>query len=213
MKNTWPTSSAVVSLLLAASIFLLIGCASVEPVVKVGLVAPFEGRHRAIGYDAIYSARLAVREINQAGGIGGHRVALVALDDRGDEALALDAAASLVIDPGIVAVVGHYLPDTSATAAPSYGAHGLSLIAAGQPPLAASDPENLPPAFLASYEATTPFDETAGPYAGPTYDAFRLLWSALAEAEQTTGGIDRDSVQEALRGLEYEGVTGIVFQP
>jgi ABC-type branched-subunit amino acid transport system substrate-binding protein len=55
------------------SLFLLLlfltNCTSVAPVVKVGLVGPFEGRHREIGYDAIYSARLAVREINQAGGI------------------------------------------------------------------------------------------------------------------------------------------------
>ncbi|MCP5097251.1 MAG: ABC transporter substrate-binding protein, partial [Chloroflexi bacterium] len=65
-------------------LFLLIGCASVAPVVKIGLVGPFEGQHRAVGYDVIYSARLAVREINAAGGIGGHRVALVALDDSGD---------------------------------------------------------------------------------------------------------------------------------
>ena len=33
---------------------ILSGCASVKPVVKIGLVAPFEGRARAVGYDAIY---------------------------------------------------------------------------------------------------------------------------------------------------------------
>ena len=70
------------------SVFLLSGCASVQPVVKVGLVGPFEGANRAVGYDVIYSARLAVREINEAGGIGGYRVALVALDDSGDPQLA-----------------------------------------------------------------------------------------------------------------------------
>ena len=71
---------------------LLSACNSVDPVVKIGLVAPFEGENRAIGYDAIYSARLAVREINAAGGIGGHRVALVALDDSSDTGLAQENA-------------------------------------------------------------------------------------------------------------------------
>ena len=67
--------------LLFALLMILSGCASVKPVVKIGLVAPFEGRARAVGYDAIYAARLAVREANAAGGIGGYRLAVVALDD------------------------------------------------------------------------------------------------------------------------------------
>ena len=84
--------------------------------VKVGLVAPFEGRHRAIGYDALYSARLAVRELNAAGGIDGTRVALVALDDSGNPEFAAATADSLIVDPNVVAVVGHWLPETTAAA-------------------------------------------------------------------------------------------------
>jgi ABC-type branched-subunit amino acid transport system substrate-binding protein len=197
----------------------LLGCASVRPVVKIGLVAPFEGRDRAIGYDAVYAARLAVREVNAAGGItgsggrGGYRVALVALDDRGDAELATQTAAALVVDADVIAVVGHYLPQTTAAAANVYANAGLPLLPAGAPPFAAADPTALLPAFVAAYEGVTPFDETPGPYAGPTYDAFALLWLALAQAEETGDGITRATVQEALRGLEYEGMTGTVFQP
>ena len=192
---------------------LLIACASVKPVVKIGLVAPFEGRDRAIGYDAVYVARLAVRQANSAGGIGGHRVALVALDDRGDPELAAQTAASLAVDSDVVAVVGHYRPETTAAATEVYANAGLPLLSAGAPPFTAGDPAALPPAFVTAYEGVTPFDETPGPYAGPTYDAFALLWLALAQAEETGGGITRATVQEALRGLEYEGLTGTVFQP
>jgi len=200
--NTWPISSVVARAILILGLFVSAGCASVDPVVKIGLVAPFEGRHRAVGYDALYSARLAVREINQAGGIGGYRVALVALDDRGDEVFARTAAASLALDPGVVAVVGHYLPETTSAAEPVYGERGLALVAAGQPPFEATDPAGLAADFREAYDAVTPFDETAGPYAGPTYEAFEALWSALGRAEETTGRIDRDSVQEALGELE-----------
>ena len=52
--------------------------------------------------------------------------------------------------------------------------------------------------IVAADEAVTPFDETPGPYAGPAYDAFQLLWQALAEAKETTGTIDRTAVFEAL---------------
>lgn len=194
-------------------ILLLSGCASVKPVVKIGLVAPFEGRDRAIGYDAIYAARLAVRQANAAGGIGGYRVSLVALDDGGNATLAEQTAAALVVDSQVVAVVGHYLPETTAAATEVYANGGLPLLPAGAPPFAAADPAALPPAFIAAYEGVTPFDETPGPYAGPTYDAFALLWLALAQAEETGGGITRATVQEALRGLEYAGMMGTVFQP
>ena len=199
--------------LFAIVLILMGGCASVKPVVKIGLVAPFEGRERAMGYDAIYAARLAARQANAAGGIGGYRVTLVALDDRGDPELAAQTAAALAVDPAVVAVVGHYLPATTAAAAEVYANAAQPLLPAGASPFAAADPAALPPAFVAAYEGVTPFDETPGPYAGPTYDAFALLWAALAQAEETGGGITRATVQEALRGLEYQGMTGTVFQP
>ena len=105
---------------LSTFIFLLSACQTAPPVVKIGLVAPFEGQNRPVGYDAIYSARLAVREINEQGGIGGNYVALVALDDSGDPQLAQETAHSLVLDPAVVAVIGHGLPETSAAAQPIY---------------------------------------------------------------------------------------------
>lgn len=201
------------ALLLLLALAGATGCRSVDPVVKIGLVAPFEGRDRAVGYDAIYSARLAVREINAAGGIGGRRVALVALDDRGDPELARQAAASLVIDPAVVAVAGHYLPGTTDAAAGDYDRAGLLLVPMGAPPFAAGDPAALPPEFLESYAAVTPFDETAGPFAGPTYDVFGLLRQVLAQAEESTGEITRASVQDAAGGLKYNGITGEVYVP
>ena len=207
----WNVAAKFLGLLLLVS--TLAGCASVDPVVKIGLVAPFEGRHRAIGYDALYAARLAVREINAAGGIGGYRVALVALDDRGDAQLARDAAASLVVDPSVVAVVGHYLPETTGAARPIYEDGGLPLVTMGDAPFAAFDPDQLPAEFHAAYNAVTPFDEVAGPYAGPTHDAFGLLAAALAKAEESSGTITRSSVQEALGGLKYVGVTGEITWP
>lgn len=199
-------------LVLLATLFVM-GCASADPVVKIGLVAPFEGRDRAIGYDAIYSARLAVRQINEAGGVAGHRVALVALDDRGDPELAKQAAASLAVDPGVVVVLGHFLPEITAVAAPVYEQHQLALLPMGETPFAPVSPDSLPPEFLGAYEAITPFDEIAGPFAGPTFDAMGLVRLALAEAEESTGGISRASVQEALDGLKYQGLTGEVYLP
>jgi ABC-type branched-subunit amino acid transport system substrate-binding protein len=104
-------------------------CGSTHPVIKFGLVAPFEGRYRPIGYDAIYAARLAVRERNASGGVGGYRVELVAYDDGGDAPSAVERARQLALDPQVAAVIGHFRVDTSRAAWDVYAREALPLIA------------------------------------------------------------------------------------
>jgi ABC-type branched-subunit amino acid transport system substrate-binding protein len=195
------------------TLLLLTACASVQPVVKIGLVAPFEGAQRELGYDAIYAARLAVREVNEAGGIGGYRVALVALDDGGDVELAAETAVSLTIDPDVIAVIGHGLAETTAVAQPIYTAADLPLLPLGNPPFTSQDPAQLPTDFHTAYNAVTPFDETAGPYAAATYDAMQLLFQAMAAGEAASGTINRESVTNGLTALKYDGLVGTVYQP
>jgi ABC-type branched-subunit amino acid transport system substrate-binding protein len=115
-------------------ITLLPACTVVHltrPVVKIGLVAPFEGQYRYVGYDAIYAARLALREANAAGGVGGYSVELVAYDDRGDVQGARTAARDLSQDPAVVAVIGHFRDPTTAAARALYDQAGLPLLVAG----------------------------------------------------------------------------------
>ena len=99
--------------------------------VKIGLVAPFEGAFRSIGYDAIYAARLAIREINAAGGIDGWVVELVAYDDRGEVDLAERTAGNLAFDQDVVAVIGHFRPDTSSAASAIYKNEDVPLLVLG----------------------------------------------------------------------------------
>ncbi len=121
-------------------IFFLSACLppALPPVLKIGLVAPFEGRYRYVGYDAIYAARLAVREINERGGVGGYRLELVAYDDRGDAELARTAARNLAVDPAVVAVLGHYRQESTLAAQAIYAEAGLPLLAIGAWPTATS---------------------------------------------------------------------------
>ncbi len=189
------------------------GCNSVSPVVKIGLVGPFEGKHRDIGYDVIYSERMAVREVNRRGGIGDYRLALVALDDFGDPSSAKEMAASLAADEAVMVVIGHWLPETSRSAAPVYEELGLPIILAGEAPFGSNDPTSLPPDFTAAYSEITPFDEVAGPYAAAGYDALYLAVSALDLVQQQDGIISRERVGEVLDGLVYDGITGPVYAP
>jgi len=102
---------------------------AVRPTVKIGLVAPFEGRYRAVGYEVIYAARLALREVGASGGVGGYGVELVAYDDGADPAMAVEQARKLSVDPEVMAVIGHFREETTAAALDVYAGEGLSLVA------------------------------------------------------------------------------------
>jgi len=101
----------------------------VRPTVKVGLVAPFEGRYRYVGYDVIYAVRLALREANAAGGVGGYSVELVAYDDGADLTMAAEQARKLAVDPAVVAAIGHFREKTTAAALSVYAGAGIPLVA------------------------------------------------------------------------------------
>lgn len=202
-------------LLLSATLILVIllagACTRVSPLIKIGLVGPFEGRHRDIGYDVIYSARLMIRQANEAGGVGRYRLNLVAIDDFGSPEIARQMAEAMVADPGVVIVIGHWLTDTTRVSQQIYEEAGLPNIAVPSPVFAEIMPNRLPAEFLAEYAEITPFDEVAGPWAGAAYDATGLALSAMSIAWKEEGRIDRTGVGDALDGLVYEGITGPVF--
>lgn len=213
VASLWPQRrwlQAWLWLFIVSSIWLFTsGCLSVAPVVKIGLVGPFEGRHRDVGYDVIYSARLAIREVNNAGGIGKYRVSLVAFDDFGNPEMAPQTAAALVADEDVVAVLGHWLPETTNNAAPVYEKGNVPFVPTNSKDFQLTDPSNLPKEFLQKYANVTPFDEVAGPYAGGAYDGMNGIIAALHLAEDSEGVINRDSVGRALHNMSYEGLTGV----
>jgi ABC-type branched-subunit amino acid transport system substrate-binding protein len=113
---------------------LLVSCrfpGTVRPTIKIGLVSPFEGRYRYVGYDVIYAVRLAVREANAAGGVGGYSVELVAYDDAADPVLAVEQARKLAVDPEVVAAIGHFRAETTAAAEDVYIEAGIPLLSPG----------------------------------------------------------------------------------
>jgi branched-chain amino acid transport system substrate-binding protein len=112
--------------------FSLAGCRqarAVRPSVKIGLVAPFEGQYRYVGYDVIYAVRLAIREANAVDGVAGYAIELVAYDDGGDPESAALQARKLDIDPQVLGVIGHFRERTTAAAVGEYDAAGLPILA------------------------------------------------------------------------------------
>ncbi len=183
----------------------------VDPVLKIGLVAPFEGEQRGIGYDVLYSARLAVREINAAGGVDGYRLNLVAYDDSTYPSEAESVAEALIVDPAVIAVLGHWQPQTNAAAQPLYAAAEMPYV-----PLLAEatfDPAALPSEFAQAYQAITyQGGQPPSIYAGPAYDAMQLIIAAIDNAADN-GRVSRATVASALTTIEVTGMTGTITLP
>jgi len=102
-----------------------------ETVVKIGHVAPLTGAIAHLGKDNENGAKLAVDEINDAGGIKvgdkTFKLALVAEDDKADPKEGT-IAAQKVVDAGAVAVVGHLNSGTSIPASKIYSDASMSQI-------------------------------------------------------------------------------------
>ena len=126
-RPAWP----IVMLGLAVGLGLAACLPVTRPVVKIAFVAPFEGRYRDIGYEVTWAFRLAVREANLAGGVGGYSIEILSLDDSGDPAQAAEQARKVAADPQVAAVIGHWRESTTQAAAPVYDAAGIPLVATG----------------------------------------------------------------------------------
>jgi branched-chain amino acid transport system substrate-binding protein len=77
---------------------------------------------------AIDSSRAWVNDVNARGGLAGHPVELVAVDDRGDPSTALALARRLVEQDGVLAIYGTGMPTTEQAVAPYLLQKGVPII-------------------------------------------------------------------------------------
>jgi branched-chain amino acid transport system substrate-binding protein len=98
----------------------VVGSASAQSEdLKIGLLFTQKGTNAADGILQLNGALLAIEEANAKGGVAGHKITAIVLDDYStttgdyDPAQAAQGARQLAGDPGVVAVVG---PKTSASA-------------------------------------------------------------------------------------------------
>jgi ABC-type branched-subunit amino acid transport system substrate-binding protein len=130
----------------------LVGCTfpgGTKPVIKIGLIAPFEGELRAQGYQRLYGVKLALQEINLAGGVAGYKIELVALNDYADSHEATLQAAELVIDSDVRAVIGQW---NAALFRQNHTIYHAAAVIAIDPTQFTTD-DTLPTTFSADYHA------------------------------------------------------------
>ncbi len=136
---TEPIKASILPSLLVVLVVLLASCSSpgdAARVIKIGLIAPFEGVGRPLGYAILPEVQQAIVEMNASGALGRYRVALVALNDDLDPLAAAVQARALLQDDAVLAVMGPFGGEAAAAAAPILSAAGLPALVAA--PLAAA---------------------------------------------------------------------------
>lgn len=92
---------------------MITSCTNIPTPTRIALLAPFEGRYREVGYDALYSARMAVQDA------GTNFIELLPVEDGGSATSATTRAHALNIDPDVAAVLvlGYSATDAAVLAA------------------------------------------------------------------------------------------------
>jgi len=94
-------------LLAAAVIAGGAGSALAADPIKVGLAGPFTGGSSSMGVSMRDGVKLAVSEINKAGGVLGRQIELVERDDQADNTLGVQIAQELINKEQVVATLGY----------------------------------------------------------------------------------------------------------
>lgn len=165
---------------------------STRPVIKIGLVAPFEGEQRHNGYQRLYGVKLALQEANLSGGVAGRSVELVALNDYADPEETVLQARELVIDTGVKAVIGSWNRSLFDAALPVYAAAQLPVVN----PTRFDNPADVPPHFEAGFQAISGSPPDA--QARQAYLATRYLLQAVERAVARRGNADRPTMWRVL---------------
>ena len=111
LRNGKPRLAGLGAAAFAATAMMLAGAAAAQDAVKIGLSGPFTGGSSSMGVSMRDGVKLAVDEINAAGGVdvGGKKqpIQLVERDDEAKNELGVQIAQELINKEKVVATVGY----------------------------------------------------------------------------------------------------------
>jgi branched-chain amino acid transport system substrate-binding protein len=90
----------------ALGISITVGSAQAADPIEIGAIYSLTGTYRVTEAPALKAARLALRQINDSGGIRGRPIELIHIDGKSSEAAVVAATRQLVHRAGVVAIIG-----------------------------------------------------------------------------------------------------------
>jgi branched-chain amino acid transport system substrate-binding protein len=190
----------------AALLLLLASPASAE--VVIGVAAPLSGAFAPVGREIQAGVDLAVRRLNDAGGIDGETVVVEALDDKCDAATG-SAVANQLVGRGAALVVGHACTAAALPAAAVYAANGIVFVspAATNPRL--TDEKVGPAVFRLAPRS----DGQAAAIAGYLVDRYAGRRVAFAHDGGVYGQGFVDAVRGAFEAAGNKAAATLAFTP
>jgi branched-chain amino acid transport system substrate-binding protein len=132
----------VVLAILLCSALVLAGCSTSNTAgstggqtIRIGWVSPLTGVCADDGHQMLDGANMAIKEINDAGGINGKKLELVPQDDKSDPKEAANIATKFTADSSIAAVLGNYNSSCDLAGAPIYDQAMVPMINYGSSPV------------------------------------------------------------------------------
>lgn len=96
--------------------------------VRVGFLGALTGPTATFALAGLNGARLAVEEVNRAGGVLGRKIELFVEDDRGEASEAASAATKLIARDRVAALIGEFASSRTLAAAPIAQSQGIPMI-------------------------------------------------------------------------------------
>jgi branched-chain amino acid transport system substrate-binding protein len=128
--------------------------------IAIGISEPLTGNDATYGIDYLDAVKVAVKQVNAAGGVNGHKIVLNIKDDQGSTSQAVTVAHELV-DSNVVAVIGPELSAQALAAESVYASGNLPIyIGASNPQITERGYKNI---FRLAYR-----DDEAGPFDAQT---------------------------------------------
>jgi branched-chain amino acid transport system substrate-binding protein len=175
-----------------------------EPI-QLGLQAPLSGPYAAEGLAIKQAVELMVEQSNAVGGINGREVILLVEDDRGDPAVATQAAERLV-SQGVVAVIGSYNAATTDPASYVYNRAGvINLMPSCAQPLAMD--KGFHQTFRLCFREERTAQATAD-FVTEVLDAqtIAIVHDGSPDATKLAEGVQQDVAGQGAQVVAYEAV-------
>ncbi|CAD5107778.1 branched-chain amino acid ABC transporter substrate-binding protein [Zestomonas carbonaria] len=186
-----------------AAFFGLSGCSEQSDTIKIALAGPTTGAVAQYGEMQIIGAKMAVEQINKAGGVNGKQLEAVVYDDACDPKQAV-AVANKIVNDKIKYVVGHLCSSSTQPASDIYEDDGILMITA-----ASTSPDITSRGYKLVFR-TIGLDSMQGPTAGDFIaDHIKPTNVAVIHDKQQYGEGIATAVKQT---LESKGVKVALFE-
>ena len=193
---------------IAAVVGLLAGSASAQDV-KIGISGPFTGGSSSMGVSMRDGVKLAVDEINKAGGVlGGKKIVLIERDDEAKNELGVQIAQELINKEQVAATVGFINTGVSLAAQRFYQEAEIPVmnnVSTGSLIVR----QFLPPDFKANYIFRNAVNDTiqSGMIANEAIKRQGFKKPAILADSTNYGQLGREDLTKALAAMEVKPVT------